>query len=116
MVDRLCAPLNTNGYVSCTQGSSVILNLNRWRYAVPHFKSRLEYRRMLTNHEIGHRLGQGHRYCSGARNTAPVMQQQTYGLQGCKSNPWPLDFEAGSARAIGNPRAFAAEPGFDWLE
>ncbi|UJA19174.1 DUF3152 domain-containing protein [Thermoleophilia bacterium SCSIO 60948] len=95
-VDRLCAPLPTNGYVSCTQGSSVILNLNRWRYAVPHFDSRLTYRRMLVNHEFGHRIGQGHRSCPGSGQRAPVMQQQTYGLDGCKANPWPKSGELGS--------------------
>lgn len=100
LVDRLCAPLNTAGYVSCTQGSSVVLNLNRWRFAVPHFDNRLEYRRMLVNHEIGHRIGQGHRNCSGSGNKAPVMQQQTYGLQGCKSNPWPLSGELGTVRRV----------------
>ena len=99
LVDRLCAPLDTAGYVSCTQGSSVILNLNRWRYSVPHFNSRLEYRRMLVNHEVGHRIGQSHRSCSGSRNKAPVMQQQTYGLQGCRPNAWPLDSEVASLRA-----------------
>lgn len=98
-VDRLCAPLNTAGYVSCTQGSSIVLNLNRWRYAVPHFNSRLEYRRMVTNHEMGHRIGHGHRNCSGRGNKAPVMQQQTYGLQGCRANAWPLNSEVASARA-----------------
>jgi len=116
MVDRLCAPLNTNGYVSCTQGSSVILNLDRWRYAVPHFKSRREYRRMVTNHEIGHRIGQGHRYCSGSGNKAPVMQQQTYGLQGCRANAWPLDFEASSARAMGRLRTVGAGSRRAWLD
>ena len=97
-VDRLCAPLATRGYVSCTQGSSVILNLDRWRHAVPHFKSRLTYRRMLVNHEIGHRIGQSHRSCSGRGNKAPVMQQQTYGLAGCRANPWPLSGELGTAK------------------
>ncbi len=116
LVDRLCAPLDTDGYVSCTQGSSVILNLDRWRKAVPHFDSLLKYRRMLTNHEIGHRIGQGHRECPGSGKKAPVMQQQTYGLQGCRANPWPLDSEARSVRASGRHRASGAGPRRAWLD
>ena len=115
LVDRLCAPLATQGYVSCTQGASLILNLNRWRSAVPHWnRSREDYRRMLVNHEMGHRIGHGHRNCAAAGNHAPVMQQQTYGLQGCKANPWPTDSEARVARGGEFP-----EPGLSlagWLE
>lgn len=106
LVDRLCAPLATRGYVSCTQGSTVVLNLNRWRHAVPHWnRSRRSYRRMLVNHEIGHRLGLGHRSCSGSGRRAPVMQQQTYGLGGCKANPWPLRSELRSARSYKPPKS-----------
>ncbi len=93
-VDRLCYPLNTEGKVSCCVGPKVVINLQRWRYAVPHWTIGLQaYREMLVNHEFGHRTGQGHRYCSGPGNIAPVMMQATYGLQGCKENSWPLDSE-----------------------
>ena len=84
-VDRLCYPLHTEGEVSCCVGSKVVVNLDRWENAVPHWDGSLRsYRRMLVCHEVGHRIGQGHRYCPGAGQLAPVMQQQTYGLQGCR--------------------------------
>ena len=118
LVDRLCAPLATQGYVSCMQGASLILNLNRWRSAVPHWnRSRLDYRRMFVNHEMGHRIGHGHRNCSGAGTKAPVMQQQTFGFQGCKANPWPTDSEARAARLASIYEALGpVVSGAGWVE
>ena len=93
-VDALCAPLKTEGEVSCCQGRKVVINVLRWRNAVAHWTgSVLSYRQMLINHEFGHRIGKGHQNCGGGGRLAPVMQQQTYGLQGCRANPWPLDHE-----------------------
>lgn len=94
MVDKLCAPLDTEGEVSCCQGTKVVVNVLRWKNAVPHWTGRVKtYRQMLICHEFGHRLGKGHGYCPGQDQRAPVMQQQTYGLQGCKANSWPLASE-----------------------
>lgn len=88
--DRLCAPVDTDGWVSCRQGARVVLNLARWRTGVPHFHGDLaRYRQYLVNHEVGHRLGNGHERCPGQGRPASVMQQQTIGLFGCTSNPWP---------------------------
>ena len=93
-VDRLCLPLNTEGKVSCCVGQKVVINLDRWRWAVDHWTGpRHTYRQMLLCHEIGHRTGHGHGFCPGYGKKAPVMQQQTYGLQTCIENSWPLDSE-----------------------
>lgn len=88
--DRLCAPLPTSGYTSCRQGDSVVVNLARWVLGVPHWDRDLDsYRQYVINHEVGHRLGHGHVLCSGKGDPAPVMQQQTLKLAGCKGNAWP---------------------------
>ena len=88
--DQLCAPLDTNGFTSCRQGDNVVINLARWVLAVPHWDSDLEtYRQYVINHEVGHRLGHQHEKCPGQGQPAPVMQQQTLQLAGCKGNAWP---------------------------
>lgn len=66
----------------------MVLNVDRWAHAVPRYDLGT-YRRYLVNHETGHRFGFGHDACPGKGKPAPVMQQQTLGLHGCKPNPWP---------------------------
>jgi hypothetical protein len=53
---------------------------------------------MVIDHETGHWIGFGHSYCSGAGRLAPVMMQQSKGLLGCATNPWPLPGELVAAR------------------
>lgn len=88
--DRLCAPLETRGEVSCHNGGRAVLNLRRWLLGVEAYGSDLAaYRTYLVNHEVGHALGHGHVVCPGAGEDAPVMMQQTYGLDGCIAWSWP---------------------------
>ncbi len=100
-VDRLCSPLPTNGTYSCSQGRKVVINSRRWRHAVSHWSKGLEnYRRMVVNHEMGHRIGHGHRDCPRKGKMAPVMQQQSIALQGCDENWWPLRRELRSTGKV----------------
>ena len=88
--DRLCAPLDTNGYFSCGNGGRAVLNAARWLQGAPSYAGALPaYREYLVNHEVGHVLGHGHEPCPGQGRPAPVMLQQTKGLAGCVRNPWP---------------------------
>lgn len=90
-VDRLCGQVGliTNGIFSCRAGSNVVINLRRWTNGADGFTDMEVYRYMVINHEVGHFLGHGHVFCPGKGRLAPVMQQQTKGLQGCKANPYP---------------------------
>jgi hypothetical protein len=89
-VDRLCAPLLTRGEVSCRSGERVVLNVKRWVRGVTYYGDDLRgYRTYLVNHEVGHALGKFHVGCPAPGAKAPVMLQQSKGLQGCVKNPWP---------------------------
>lgn len=87
---------------SCTVGRNVIINDDRWMGATTAWNqaggSLRDYRHMVVNHEMGHWLGHGHASCGGAGQLAPLMQQQSMDLQGCKFNPWPLPSEVWSSR------------------
>lgn len=93
-VDRICgaAGLHTHGEVNCDVGSQVIVNLKRWNQGSPEFPGPLhEYRALIVNHEVGHRIGHGHEACPGPGRPAPAMMQQIDGLHGCVANAWPYD-------------------------
>lgn len=79
---------------SCRVGVSVIINDDRWSGATTAWNNAgggiRDYRHMVINHEVGHWLGHGHSGCPAAGSHAPIMQQQSIDLQGCKFNPWPL--------------------------
>lgn len=90
LTDRICAPLETHGDVSCFNRGRAVLNTKRWLTGVPFYKDNLAaYRSYLVNHEVGHGLGHKHEDCPGRGRTAPIMLQQTLGLDGCKANPYP---------------------------
>ncbi|MEV4618580.1 DUF3152 domain-containing protein [Asanoa sp. NPDC049573] len=90
--ERMCAEggLDTDAYTSCQLGGEVIINADRWLGAVPEFEAPLGlYQAYAVNHEVGHQLGHQHEACPSPGAAAPVMQQQTLGMQGCLPNGWP---------------------------
>ena len=89
-VNSFCSGLDTGGYTSCRSGNRAVINLARWETAVPDYEGDIPtYRQYVVNHEVGHYLGHGHESCRRQGALAPVMQQQTLGLDGCRKNPWP---------------------------
>lgn len=87
----------TQDNVSCDSASTerVMINAYRWAQGARTFGDdrMLAYRQMLINHEVGHRLGHNHEYCSRQGAPAPVMMQQTKFLTTdgatCRPNAWP---------------------------
>ena len=93
--DARCAPLRTEGEVSCRNGEDVMINVRRWLAgAAPSKMPLVQYRRYVISHEVGHALGEDHVDCPAPGATAPVMLQQTEGLDGCVPNPWPYPLGA----------------------
>jgi hypothetical protein len=82
---------------SCRVDSRVLINDARWRDATGPWRDEGlglgAYRHMAVNHEVGHYLGLEHVECGTPGGPAPLMQQQSKGLDGCTFNPWPLPEE-----------------------
>ncbi|MEU5785089.1 DUF3152 domain-containing protein [Micromonospora lupini] len=105
--DTLCQDV-PDGYTSCRNGARVVLNVARWVSGVPHYGASLAtYRQYMVNHEVGHKLGFGHERCPGRGRLAPVMQQQTLGLHGCRAGAWP--YPNGTTRYSGPIGAYDDE-------
>ena len=101
---------------SCRVGRFVIINQDRWKHASPawnaaHLALR-DYRHMVVNHETGHWLGLHHASCPGPGRLAPVMQQQSKGLQGCRFNPFPTIHELNSRTPRGRAMAYLMGRGY----
>ncbi|MCX2969646.1 MULTISPECIES: DUF3152 domain-containing protein [Streptomyces] len=83
--------------VSCDSAATerIMINAYRWGQGAPTYGPDLirEYREMLINHEVGHRLGFGHVGCPEDGALASVMMQQTKTLTSgdrtCRPNAWP---------------------------
>lgn len=88
--DQMCKPLSTDGTWSCANHDTAVLNYRRWATATPSYAGRgADYRTYQINHEVGHELGHPHVSCGGKGRLAPVMLQQSKGLQGCRPNIYP---------------------------
>jgi hypothetical protein len=82
---------------SCYNGElgRAVINDARWvRGAVAYAGNLAAYRTYVVNHEVGHALGYGHESCAKAGALAPVMMQQTLGVQtpgvgSCRPNAFP---------------------------
>ncbi|MER5637749.1 DUF3152 domain-containing protein [Kitasatospora sp. NPDC002227] len=103
LVDKICgaAGLDTKGEVNCDVERQVMVNAKRWQSGSPQFTGSLDdYRALIVNHEVGHRIGHGHESCPGPGQPAPAMMQQIYGLNGCLPNAWPYSPDG---RYLGGP-------------
>lgn len=87
---------------NCNVGNYVVANEDRWLGATDPWNKAggniRDYQHMTVNHEVGHWLGHDHSVCTTTGQAAPVMQQQSMDLYGCKFNAWPLDSELTSSR------------------
>lgn len=99
--DRLCAPLRTNGQLSCFNGTRAVINVVRWLEGSQYNPDLSSYRDYLINHEVGHALGHGHEPCPRAGELAPVMQQQSKGIAPCVPNAWPFPDEGSDTSSAG---------------
>src|SRR5450756_504849 len=90
-VDKLCAPVDTKGVLSCGHDGMAALNFTRWAEGVAAYGAdRTGYRQYLVNNEVGLLLGHPHVECPGPGERAPVMQQQTVAVKPCTPNAWPF--------------------------
>lgn len=88
---------------SCRVGNAVIINQSRWNEPTSSWLNgggNLEnYRTMVLNHEVGHRLGHmdNENVCASPNGPAPLMQEQSISLRGCSIRWWPQSLELWTA-------------------
>jgi hypothetical protein len=92
--------------LSCSIGRDIIINETRWVDSAPPGVMDdvpvRQYRLMVVNHEVGHWLGHhNHSSCPGPGQLAPLMMQQSKGLDGCVFNPYPLPEEMTAPDLLG---------------
>lgn len=75
--------------LSCAElgGHNMYLNADRWfRGSIKSGQGVENYRQYLVSHEVGHILGHEHKKCPCSGCKAPIMMQQTLGLNKCVPN------------------------------
>lgn len=74
---------------------TIDINWCRWTENCPNL-SQLpldQYRQYVILHEVGHMMGKKHPTTVVPQTEAPVMMQQTLGIQHHQPNPWPTDYD-----------------------
>lgn len=97
-VDRLCAPIKTEGEVSCSINGRAVINFKRWTQGTRAWDDLSDYRRYVINHEVGHAMGMIHRHNCTKSGKAPLMMQQSRNRLKCEPNSYPTSHEAKSLR------------------
>lgn len=93
-VDLLCAPIETQGEVSCALNGRAVINAKRWDHGTRAWHNLTEYRTYVINHEVGHLLGLGHANRCASDGRAPLMMQQSRREIPCEPNGHPTTYEA----------------------
>lgn len=96
-IDSVARGLKGLSVTFMSERPSSMLSLQNWEHVprpVAEKYTRTDYCRYVLLHECGHALGLNHpRNGCSATGLAPIMIQQTRGLQGCAKNTWPLPSE-----------------------